>query len=160
VKEEDLSINLKLTLRELHKLCAKLREDRLVRMYVSFHYSEYFIYVNNSSSAFSVQKQEARAPDQRAVPKNYYYIDYKQFVNVVKWKMYKMQTSVRDTLRTVSSLTETIRCPVRYIFISMSTIGIWKQRIRLSKLSENLPSSWSCRINQYDWRLVPLWGLR
>ncbi|KAH8556348.1 hypothetical protein BGW37DRAFT_417077 [Umbelopsis sp. PMI_123] len=71
-------------------------------MYVSFHYSEYFIYVNSSSSAFSVQKQEARAPDQRAVPKNYYYIDYKQFVNVVKWKMYKMQTSVRDTLRTES----------------------------------------------------------
>lgn len=35
VKEEDLSINLKLTLRELHKLCAKLREDRLVRMYVA-----------------------------------------------------------------------------------------------------------------------------
>jgi transcription initiation factor IIE alpha subunit len=55
----------------------------------------------NTSSAFSVQKQEARAPDQRAVPKTYYYIDYKQFVNVVKWKMYKMQTSVRDTLRTV-----------------------------------------------------------
>ncbi|KAG2188925.1 hypothetical protein INT44_004067 [Umbelopsis vinacea] len=81
MKEEDLSINLKLTLRELHKLCAKLREDRLVRI---------------------VQKQEARAPDQRAVPKTYYYIDYKQFVNVVKWKMYKMQTSVRDTLRTES----------------------------------------------------------
>jgi hypothetical protein len=33
IKEEDLSISLKLTLRELHKLCAKLREDRLVRMY-------------------------------------------------------------------------------------------------------------------------------
>lgn len=59
--------------------------------------------VLNPSSAFSVQKQEARAPDQRAVPKTYYYIDYKQFVNVVKWKMYKMQTSVRDTLRTVRS---------------------------------------------------------
>ncbi|GAB5591539.1 hypothetical protein Unana1_06439 [Umbelopsis nana] len=81
IKEEDLSISLKLTLRELHKLCAKLREDRLVRI---------------------IQKQEARAPDQRAVPKTYYYIDYKQFVNVVKWKMYKMQTSVRDTLRTES----------------------------------------------------------
>ncbi|KAM3586258.1 hypothetical protein VKS41_002785 [Umbelopsis sp. WA50703] len=81
IKEEDLSISLKITPRELHKLCAKLKEDRLVRI---------------------IQKQEARAPDQRAVPKTYYYIDYKQFVNVVKWKMYKMQTSVRDTLRTES----------------------------------------------------------
>lgn len=61
------------------------------------------LHVLNLLSAFSVQKQEARAPDQRAVPKTYYYIDYKQFVNVVKWKMYKMQTSVRDTLRTVRS---------------------------------------------------------
>lgn len=44
---------------------------------------------------------EPRKADQRAVPKTYYYIDYKQFVDVVKWKMYKMQTSVRANLRTV-----------------------------------------------------------
>ncbi|KAI8362723.1 hypothetical protein EDC96DRAFT_444842 [Choanephora cucurbitarum] len=36
------------------------------------------------------------------VPKTYYYIDYKEFVDVVKWKMYKMQTIVRDKLRTES----------------------------------------------------------
>lgn len=44
---------------------------------------------------------EARKQDQRAVPKTYYYLDYKEFVDVVKWKMYKMQTIVRDNLRTV-----------------------------------------------------------
>ncbi|KAI8881314.1 hypothetical protein K501DRAFT_189305 [Backusella circina FSU 941] len=36
------------------------------------------------------------------IPKTYYYIDYKEFVDVVKWKMYKMQTIVRDNLRTES----------------------------------------------------------
>ncbi|KAI8086870.1 uncharacterized protein B0P05DRAFT_465995 [Gilbertella persicaria] len=36
------------------------------------------------------------------VPKTYYYLDYKEFVDVVKWKMYKMQTIVRDKLRTES----------------------------------------------------------
>lgn len=36
------------------------------------------------------------------VPRTYYYIDYKEFVDVVKWKMYKMQTIVRDNLRTES----------------------------------------------------------
>ncbi|CEG64754.1 hypothetical protein RMATCC62417_01673 [Rhizopus microsporus] len=45
---------------------------------------------------------EPRKPDQRMVPKTYYYIDYKEFVDVVKWKMYKMQTIVRDKLRTES----------------------------------------------------------
>ncbi|KAI8378007.1 uncharacterized protein BYT42DRAFT_497717 [Radiomyces spectabilis] len=40
--------------------------------------------------------------DQRPVPKTYYYLDYKEFVDVVKWKMYKMQTIVRDNLRTES----------------------------------------------------------
>ncbi|KAI9256195.1 hypothetical protein BY458DRAFT_519646 [Sporodiniella umbellata] len=45
---------------------------------------------------------EPRKPDQRMVPKTYYYIDYKEFVDVVKWKMYKMQTLVRDKLRTES----------------------------------------------------------
>ena len=45
---------------------------------------------------------EARKQDQRPVPKTYYYLDYKEFVDVVKWKMYKMQTIVRDNLRTVS----------------------------------------------------------
>ncbi|KAI9493237.1 hypothetical protein BDB00DRAFT_788096 [Zychaea mexicana] len=45
---------------------------------------------------------EARKQDQRPVPKTYYYLDYKEFVDVVKWKMYKMQTNVRDNLRTES----------------------------------------------------------
>jgi transcription initiation factor TFIIE subunit alpha len=45
---------------------------------------------------------EPRKQDQRLIPKTYYYIDYKEFVDVVKWKMYKMQTNVRDKLRTDS----------------------------------------------------------
>ncbi|KAL0081158.1 hypothetical protein J3Q64DRAFT_1756839 [Phycomyces blakesleeanus] len=47
-------------------------------------------------------RMEARKQDQRPVPKTYYYLDYKEFVDVVKWKMYKMQTTVRDNLRTES----------------------------------------------------------
>ncbi|KAI8990065.1 hypothetical protein BDB01DRAFT_717590 [Pilobolus umbonatus] len=45
---------------------------------------------------------EPRKQDQRLVPKTYYFIDYKELVDVVKWKMYKMQTIVRDNLRTES----------------------------------------------------------
>ncbi|RUS21140.1 ubiquinone biosynthesis protein COQ7-domain-containing protein [Endogone sp. FLAS-F59071] len=81
VKDEELALSIKITIREIHKICGKLKEDRLLKM---------------------VTKMEPRKADQRAVPKTYYYIDYKQFVDVVKWKMYKMQTSVRANLRTES----------------------------------------------------------
>ncbi|KAK9679469.1 hypothetical protein K7432_016253 [Basidiobolus ranarum] len=44
-------------------------------------------------------KKESRRPEQRAVDKTYYYIDYKQLVDVVKWKMYKMRELVRTKMR-------------------------------------------------------------
>ncbi|KAI8991546.1 hypothetical protein BDF20DRAFT_812433 [Mycotypha africana] len=45
---------------------------------------------------------EPRKQDQRLVPKTYYYLDYKEFVDVVKWKMFKMQTNVHENLKTQS----------------------------------------------------------
>lgn len=81
VREEDLVLTLKMTPRDIHRICGKLKEDRLIKM---------------------ANRMEPRKQDQRLVPKTYYYIDYKEFVDVVKWKMYKMQTLVRDNLRTES----------------------------------------------------------
>ncbi|KAI9246184.1 hypothetical protein EDC94DRAFT_394026 [Helicostylum pulchrum] len=81
VREEDLVLTLKMTPRDIHRICGKLKEDRLIKM---------------------ANRMEPRKQDQRLVPKTYYYIDYKEFVDVVKWKMYKMQTIVRDNLRTES----------------------------------------------------------
>ncbi|KAI7870684.1 hypothetical protein BDF14DRAFT_1772704 [Spinellus fusiger] len=74
-------MTLKMTPRDIHRICGKLKEDRLLKM---------------------ATRMEARKQDQRPVPKTYYYLDYKEFVDVVKWKMYKMQTIVRDNLRTES----------------------------------------------------------
>ncbi|KAK4521201.1 uncharacterized protein ATC70_013146 [Mucor velutinosus] len=81
VREEDLVFTLKMTPRDIHRICGKLKEDRLIKM---------------------ANRMEPRKQDQRLIPKNYYYIDYKEFVDVVKWKMFKMQTLVRDNLRTES----------------------------------------------------------
>jgi transcription initiation factor TFIIE subunit alpha len=33
---------------------------------------------------------EARKPDQRAIPNTYYFLDYKMFVDVVKYKIHRM----------------------------------------------------------------------
>ncbi|KAG0187075.1 hypothetical protein DFQ28_006912 [Apophysomyces sp. BC1034] len=81
IREEDLIMTLKMTMRDIHRICGKLKEDRLLK---------------------TATRMEARKQDQRPVPKTYYYLDYKEFVDVVKWKMYKMQTIVRDNLRTES----------------------------------------------------------
>ncbi|KAJ8656668.1 hypothetical protein O0I10_007747 [Lichtheimia ornata] len=81
VREEDLVMALKMAPRDVHRICGKLKQDRLLKM---------------------ATRMEARKQDQRPVPKTYYYLDYKEFVDVVKWKMYKMQTIVRDNLRTQS----------------------------------------------------------
>ncbi|KAI8332898.1 hypothetical protein BC941DRAFT_435691 [Chlamydoabsidia padenii] len=81
IREDDMVPILKMTAREIHKLCGKLREHRLIKM---------------------GSRMENRKQDQRPIPKTFYYLDYKEFVDVVKWKMYKMQMVVRDNLRTQS----------------------------------------------------------
>ncbi|ORX60280.1 hypothetical protein DM01DRAFT_1299984 [Hesseltinella vesiculosa] len=78
VREDDLAPVLKMTTRELHSLCGKLRDQRLLKMGT---------------------RMENRKQDQRPIPKTFYYLDYKEFVDVVKWKMYQMQLMVREKLR-------------------------------------------------------------
>lgn len=34
VKDEELALSIKITIREIHKICGKLKEDRLLKMYV------------------------------------------------------------------------------------------------------------------------------
>lgn len=52
----------------------------------------------------SDSRQEVRPSDQKMVNKTYYYIDYKTFVDVVKYKMYMMKKSIEDQLQTVQNL--------------------------------------------------------
>ncbi|RUP50180.1 hypothetical protein BC936DRAFT_140056 [Jimgerdemannia flammicorona] len=82
VTDEKLSQFLNVPLREVHKICGRLMQDRLIK---------------------SISRSERRQSDLRAFPKTYYYyIDYKQFVDVVKWKLYIMQEKVKQSLRTDS----------------------------------------------------------
>ena len=37
----------------------------------------------------------------RAVGRQYYYIDYEHFCNVVKWRIAKMRSTIDNTLRNV-----------------------------------------------------------
>jgi transcription initiation factor TFIIE subunit alpha len=46
-------------------------------------------------------RQEVRPSDQKTINKTFYYIDYREFVDVVKYKMYRMKKSFEDSMKHV-----------------------------------------------------------
>jgi len=64
----------KLRLKEIQKICGKLKEDQLIK---------------------SEQRQEQRS-DGRMQTKQYHYIDYKLFVDTVKWKIHQMTEKINE----------------------------------------------------------------
>ncbi|KAI1300117.1 hypothetical protein EDD11_006296 [Mortierella claussenii] len=90
VKDEELATALKLNKREIHKICGKLKEDRLIK---------------------DLLKMEARKPDQRPIPNTYYYLDYKLFVDVVKYKIHRMGKELDSTLSKAEVENAGLRCP-------------------------------------------------
>ncbi|KAG0264599.1 hypothetical protein DFQ27_001120 [Actinomortierella ambigua] len=103
VKDEELAATLKLTVREIHKVCGKLKEDRLIK---------------------DVTKQEARKPDQRPVPKTYYYVDYKSFVDVVKFKIHKMSKELDSHMSSKEVQHAGYRCPACHnMFTMVDVVG-------------------------------------
>lgn len=49
---------------------------------------------------FSETKQQPRA-DGKIITRNFFYIDYKQFVDIVKYRIYKMRHSVEEMIKKV-----------------------------------------------------------
>ena len=49
------------------------------------------------------RQNELKEGAQRSVGKQYYYIDYEYFCNVVKWRIAKMRHIIDSTLRNVCS---------------------------------------------------------
>lgn len=46
-------------------------------------------------------RQEVRPSDQKLINKTYFYIDFKMFVDVLKYRMYMMKKSIEDQMRNV-----------------------------------------------------------
>jgi len=77
LKEEDIASKVKLSTKEIQKICGKLKDDRLIK---------------------SEPKQEPRR-DGRMGTKQYHYIDYKLFVDAVKWKIREMTKKINEKKR-------------------------------------------------------------
>ncbi|KAK7047322.1 hypothetical protein VNI00_006553 [Paramarasmius palmivorus] len=78
LKDDDLASRMGLQPKELNKVIAVLSNDSLVRIY---------------------RQNELKEGAQRAVGKQYYYIDYAHFCNVVKWRIARMRHKIDSTLR-------------------------------------------------------------
>ncbi|KAI9567010.1 TFIIE alpha subunit-domain-containing protein [Boletus coccyginus] len=78
LKDDDLAGRMGLQAKELNKLMAVLGNDCLVRVY---------------------RQNELKEGAQRSVGKQYYYIDYKNFCDVVKWRIAEMRRIIDSGLR-------------------------------------------------------------
>ncbi|KJA14953.1 hypothetical protein HYPSUDRAFT_208266 [Hypholoma sublateritium FD-334 SS-4] len=78
LKDDDLAGRMGLQPKELNKVIAVLANDSLVKIY---------------------RQNELKEGAQRSVGKQYYYIDYEHFCNVVKWRIAKMRYIIDSTLR-------------------------------------------------------------
>ncbi|KAJ3088231.1 hypothetical protein HK102_009241, partial [Quaeritorhiza haematococci] len=77
MKDEDLARAMKTQTKELHKLCGKLKTEGLVK-------------IDTRHEEIKREGQEKG----RKIPRSFYHIDYKQFVDVVKWKIYKISKTL------------------------------------------------------------------
>ncbi|CAI2171518.1 20669_t:CDS:2 [Funneliformis geosporum] len=78
ISDENLAKGVGLNVKEIHKLCGTLKEARLIKTF---------------------SKTESKKAEQRAMPRTYYYVDWQQVVNVIKWKIFKIREMVGDRMR-------------------------------------------------------------
>ncbi|ROT34790.1 hypothetical protein SODALDRAFT_318009 [Sodiomyces alkalinus F11] len=78
LKDEDLRFMLGMNTKEVHRLCGKLREDRFLGSYT--------------------RHEQSNNPEQkRLINKQYYYIDYRQAIDAIKWRVYTADKDVQGT---------------------------------------------------------------
>ena len=107
LKDDDLAGRIGLQAKELNKLMAVLTNDRLVQVSVlSNLYFNFF-----SSRLFSHRQNELKDGAQRSVGKQYYYVDYQHFCNVVKWRVAEMHRLINSTIKNVRLLTKVLQAP-------------------------------------------------
>ncbi|KAJ3008416.1 hypothetical protein HKX48_008545 [Thoreauomyces humboldtii] len=73
-RDDDLAKALRVQSKELHKICGKLKTDGLVK----------------SEARAELVGPVVEGRQQRKINRQYYYIDYKLFVDVVKWKIFRI----------------------------------------------------------------------
>ncbi|KAG9304479.1 hypothetical protein G9A89_020043 [Geosiphon pyriformis] len=125
INDEELSKSIGLTVKEIHKICGTLKEQKMVKTF---------------------QRMEPKKAEQRPVPKTYYFIDWLQLVNGVKWKIYKIRVMVSEKMRNEQQnkgfLCPTVGChktfsPLDVLNLVDHTRGIFVCDVCNAELSHN-----------------------
>ncbi|KAI0667287.1 TFIIE alpha subunit-domain-containing protein [Trametes maxima] len=104
LKDDDLAGRMGLQLKELNKIMATLEGHRLVRIY---------------------RQNELKEGAQRSVGRQYFYIDYQSFCNVVKWRMAEMRRDIDNRLRRDSDSKGYICVQCHKTFAALDVIRIF-----------------------------------
>ncbi|KAF3906449.1 hypothetical protein ABW20_dc0105802 [Dactylellina cionopaga] len=79
LRDDDLAHLLGTQTKELHKLCGKLKEDRMVNVHT---------------------RQETKDGQTRTVARTYYYVDFRGTVDAIKYRMHKLERTVQSKMDT------------------------------------------------------------
>ncbi|KAF4808626.1 Transcription initiation factor IIE subunit alpha [Colletotrichum siamense] len=82
LRDDDLAYLMATNTKDLHKACGKLREDRFLAVYTRLEYRE------------DPKNPEAKP---RPVNRTYYYIDYRQTIDAIKWRVYTVDKQIQGT---------------------------------------------------------------
>ncbi|KAI0003628.1 hypothetical protein F4779DRAFT_601240 [Xylariaceae sp. FL0662B] len=74
LRDDDLGHLIRLNVKDTHKLCGKLRDERFLIIH---------------------QRQELKEGQQKPSSRTYYYIDYRQAVDAIKWRVYQLDKRVQ-----------------------------------------------------------------
>ncbi|KAI0396174.1 hypothetical protein F5Y17DRAFT_420703 [Xylariaceae sp. FL0594] len=85
LRDDDLSYLMSMNLKDLHRICARLRDERLLQVHV---------------------RPELREGQQRPTNRTYYYIDYRQAIDAIKWRVYHLDKAVQGNARPASEKKE------------------------------------------------------
>ncbi|KAI0016722.1 hypothetical protein F4780DRAFT_664692 [Xylariomycetidae sp. FL0641] len=78
LRDDDLSYLMSMNLKDLHRICARLREDRFLQVHV---------------------RPELKDGQQRPTNRTYYYIDYRQAIDAIKWRVYQIDKQVQGNAK-------------------------------------------------------------
>lgn len=78
LRDDELAYLMKMNLKDLHRLCASLRDSR-------------FLVVHT--------RPELQAGKTRPINRTYYYIDYRQTIDAIKWRVYKTDKDMQGVAK-------------------------------------------------------------
>jgi len=113
LRDDELAYLMKMNLKDLHRLCAGLRDARFLIVHA---------------------RPEMQAGKTRPINRTYYYIDYRQTIDAIKWRVYKTDKDMQGSVQPQDESKEYScpRCRAQWtqleVLDSVSALGFTCQR--------------------------------